>query len=412
MAHPNVKESSSIVTILQPVLQLNSQQLELLEQLEYEWYRSYQFDVPKFHSSKVATMRGLRQFLPVLQREQIRKLKVVLQENRKEHNIYDQADMERRSIERLFHVLKFLKLRPAQEKLLNQLWEDKGYLRIDRCLEQLEPTLDLEQAAALKKYREKQARLFREGQENHVQFAFEYLALNEEQFQAVVDYHVKNYWRDGLPLVELKEEAELMRKILTETQWTAYSLSWEKQMNRAKELLEEQEEDNRFTLRWTKGLYAYTRDILYPIYLASRREFEKHLSSEERSLISQVREKVKEFYDGQLQKDNGDHSSTEMETDKIWVARAKLMPSVGTRKTKSLEEDLREIAKQHAQVLYAFYVTLEQADLEYREFTAKFYDEIGGIYGPNVMVYRDEEERARELWDMNFLLVDPTHTPG
>ena len=216
MAHPNVKEGSSIVTILQPVLQLNSQQLELLEQLEYEWYRSYQFDVPKFHSSKVATMRGLRQFLPVLQREQIRKLKVVLQENRKEHNIYEQADMERRSVERLFQVLKFLKLRPAQEKLVNQLWEDKGYLRIDGCLEQLEPTLDLEQTAALKKYREKQARLFREGQEDHVRLAFEYLGLDEEQFRAVVDYHVKNYWRDWLPLEELKEEAELMRKILTE----------------------------------------------------------------------------------------------------------------------------------------------------------------------------------------------------
>ena len=182
-------------------------------------------------------------------------------------------------------------------------------------------------------------------------------------------------------------------------------------MNRAKELLEKQEEDNRFTLRWTKGLYEYTRDILHPIYLTSRREFEKHLSPEERGLISQLREKIKEFREEQIQKGSEGHSSAARESNKIWAARTKLMPSVGTRKTKSLEADLREIARPHSPVLHAFYVTLEQADVEYKEFTANFYEEIGGIYGPQVMVHRDEEERARELWEMNFLLLDPTHTP-
>ncbi|MBX2873185.1 MAG: hypothetical protein KTR30_13825 [Saprospiraceae bacterium] len=222
MAHPKVKENSSIVTILKPILELNPQQVQLLEQLEYEWYRSYQFDVPKFYSPKVAAIRSIRRLLPVLEKEQIKKLKTVLQENRKEQKIYDQAQMERRSFERLFKSLSFLTLRPEQEALVHRLWEEKGLLRTEKYLEHLEATLDAEQSTAHKKYKEKQDRLFREGQENHVRFAYEHLALEEEQFKEVVEYHMKNYWRDWLPGEELKEEAKFMQTILTVKQWKKY----------------------------------------------------------------------------------------------------------------------------------------------------------------------------------------------
>ncbi|MBX2873184.1 MAG: hypothetical protein KTR30_13820 [Saprospiraceae bacterium] len=171
------------------------------------------------------------------------------------------------------------------------------------------------------------------------------------------------------------------------------------------------EKGNKFTLLWVKGLFEYTKDVLHPKYLTSRREFEKHLSSEERSLISYVREKVKEFYKDRLQKDYSDHHSTEMESNRVWVARANLMPSIGPKKTKKLEKDLNRIAVQYSEILNVCYAKLKEADIASREFTANFYEEIGGTYGPNVMVHREEEERAEELWKMNFLLVDPNHKP-
>lgn len=411
MAHPKVKDGSSIVTILQPVLQLNPQQVKLLEQLEYEWYRSYQFDVPKFHSSKVATMQGLRQFLPILQNEQKGKLKGVLQEKKEEQNIYDQADMERRTFKRLIDGLKFLALRPDQEKLIHQIWEEKGYIDKEESLEQLESTLDSEQFIALKQYQKKQARLFREGQENHVRFVFEYLALEEKQFQEVVEYHIKNYWRNWLPAEELKEEAELMRKILNQEQWKKYSADWDKQMASVKKQMVTDEEGNKFNLLWVKGLYEYTRDILLPKYLTYRQGFEQHLRSEERILTDRIREKVKEFNQVRLQKGYGSQSSTLIESNRIWVARANLMPSVGSKGKRELEEDLKKIVVEHAQTLNEYFVKLKETDKAYREFTANFYEEIGGTDGPNVMVHREEEERAAELWKMNFLLVDPNHKP-
>ncbi len=412
MAHPKVKESSSIITILQPALQLDNQQVKLLEQLEYEWYRSYQFDVPKFNSSRAATVRGLRQFLPILQQEQIEKLKVVWQENKKEHNIYDQADMERRSVEHLFDVLKFLKLRPEQEKLVNRLCGEKSHLRIDECLEHLEPTLDAEQEVELNKYREKQNRLFWEGQENQVHLVFEYLALSEEQFQEVVEYHAKNYWRTRLPLEELREDAEFMKKILTEEQWEKYKSDWDRRMVDVKRQMVTDEESNKFNLLWVRGLYEYTKEIVHPKYLTYRQRFEEHLKSEERMFINSAREKAKEYNEERLRKGDRDRSSTEMEASRIWIARANLMPSVGSSKTKELEKGLKKIAIRHALTLNEYLIKLKEVNRAYREFTANFYEEIGGTYGPNVMVHRDEEERAKELWKMNFLLLDPNPTPA
>ncbi|NRB46331.1 MAG: hypothetical protein HRU41_01570 [Saprospiraceae bacterium] len=411
MVHPKVKESSSIVTILQAALQLNPKQAKLLGELEYEWYRSYQFDVPEFYSSKVATMRSLRRLLPVLEREQIKKWKAILQENRKKKNIYDPAEMERQSYRNLFDALTFLKLRPAQEKQVKQLWQEKDHLGIEECLKHLESTLDASQEVKLKKYWEKQVRLFREGQENHVRFVFDYLILNEEQFQAVVEYHLENYWREWLPLEELQEEARLMQRVLNKEQWGKYKTDWDRRMASAERQMLVEEEGNKFNLRWVQGVYKYTRDVLYPKYQTYRQDFEQYLSSEERMLIGHIREEVKAFNNDRFKKRGGEHSSTVMESNRILSARANLMPSLGSRNTKELEPSLKKMASQHAEALNEYFVKLKEVDRAYREFTASFYEEIGGTYGPNVMVHRDEDERANEVWKMNFLLLDPKAMP-
>lgn len=202
-----------------------------------------------------------------------------------------------------------------------------------------------------------------------------------------------------------------MQRVLNKEQWGKYKTDWDRRMASAERQMLVEEEGNKFNLRWVQGVYKYTRDVLYPKYQTYRQDFEQYLSSEERMLIGHIREEVKAFNNDRFKKRGGEHSSTVMESNRILSARANLMPSLGSRNTKELEPSLKKMASQHAEALNEYFVKLKEVDRAYREFTASFYEEIGGTYGPNVMVHRDEDERANEVWKMNFLLLDPKAMP-
>lgn len=72
-----------------------------------------------------------------------------------------------------------------------------------------------------------------------------------------------------------------------------------------------------------------------------------------------------------------------------------------------LEEALKKISIQHSHLLDKCLNKLAKEDKVYKEFRANLEEELGGMYGPQVMVHRGEEGDAKECWKMNFLLIYP-----